>query len=398
MDSIFIYRKAEASGRDAGPLKGLKIAISSNIPIQGELSEAGSQALAGFTALEDAAVVARLTQNGATLVGATQVSEFGLGLLQNAAGEAIVSGEATAELALDLAGEVRLAAARASLWGFKPSYGLIPRLGIAGLIPSMEACGILTSTPGDIRNIVKAIAGPDERDFSQPAQSAPDFSYAGIDPEKVSLGFIEETVKDMPAAAHDAFEEEIYELQKAGFAVRKLSLPEYPLFRLVHSVVGSVEASSSAGRYDSVRYGRRAPGAKNWNEMYLQSRGASFGTLLKSYLIQGAFFQFERYAAYENACRIRARLVKDAERLATQADVLVFPVQNAAASDAPDTLADLYKQFAHTAQANITGCPALCVPPLAANRIALQLVGPKNADARVIALGEHLDRQRKGGN
>ncbi len=397
MDSIFIYRKAEASGRDAGPLKGLKIAISSNIPIQGELSEAGSQALAGFTALEDAAVVARLTQNGATLVGATQVSEFGLGLLQNAAGEAIVSGEATAELALDLAGEVRLAAARASLWGFKPSYGLIPRLGIAGLIPSMEACGILTSTPGDIRNIVKAIAGPDERDFSQPAQSAPDFSYAGIDPEKVSLGFIEETVKDMPAAAHDAFEEEIYELQKAGFAVRKLSLPEYPLFRLVHSVVGSVEASSSAGRYDSVRYGRRAPGAKNWNEMYLQSRGASFGALLKSYLIQGAFFQFEQYSAYDDACRIRARLLHETQKLFEQIDFLVGPAQNPVAGRSPDTLAGFYDQVAHTLLANVTGGPALYVPPSGPGRPGVELVGALGADARLLDLGDFLSRQPRGG-
>ena len=398
MDSIFCYLNTDIPDTSSGLLQGRKITTQPNIPVAGWSAEAGSQALAGFKALEDAAVVSRLTKNGAKITGATHMSEFGFGLAGSTAGLAIAQKEADAELMLDLAGEARLAAARAGVWGFKPSYGLVPRVGITGLIPSMEACGILGKTPGDIRAVLQAVAGPDERDFSQPDQAPPDFSTDGAEPEKITLGIIDEAANALPAKDRDAFKNEMDELKKAGFRVKTLSWPDYLLCLTVHRIIGSVEASSCAGRYDSVRYGKRAPGAKNWNEMYLQSRGASFGTLLKSYLIQGAFFQFERYAAYENACRIRARLVKDAERLATQADVLVFPVQNAAASDVPETLADLYKQFAHTAQANITGCPALCVPPLATNRIALQLVGFQNADARVITLGEHLDGQRKGGN
>jgi len=397
MDSIFCQRNPDISDTSSGLLHGKKIATQPNIPVAGWPAEAGSQALAGFKALEDAAVIERLTKNGANITGATHMSEFGFGLAGSAAGLAIAKNEADAELILDLAGEARLAAARAAVWGFKPGYGLVPRVGITGLIPSMETCGILSKTPGDIRAVLKAIAGPDERDFSQPDQAPPDFSSGSIEPKKITLGVIDEAANALPAQDRDAFKKEIDELKKAGFSIKTLSWPDYALCLTVHQIVGSVEASSCAGRYDSVRYGKRAPGAKNWNEMYLQSRCASFGTLLKSYLIQGAFFQFERYAAYENACRIRARLVKDAERLATQAGALVFPVQNAATPDAPETLADLYKQFAHTAHANITGFPALYVPPSAANWPGLQLIGPQNAEARVIAVGEYLFSQRTGG-
>ena len=398
MDSIFCYRNPDTSETSSGLLQGKKIAVQPNIQIAGWPAEAGSQALAGFKALEDAAVVSRLSKNGAKIMGATHMSEFGFGLVGSTAGRAIAEKGTDAELMLDLAGEARLAAARAGVWGFKPGYGLVPRVGITGLIPSMEACGILGKTPGDIRALLQAVSGPDERDFSQPDQTPPDFSTDGIEPDKITLGVIDEAVNALPAKDRDAIEKEMDELKKAGVSVKTLSWPDYPLCLTVHRIVGSVEASSCAGRYDSVRYGKRAPGAKNWNEMYLQSRGASFGTLLKSYLIQGALFQFERYDTYENACRIRARLVKDVGRLATQADVLVFPLHNADASDAPETLADLYKQFAHTAHASITGCPALCVPPSATGRPAMQLVGPVNADARVMALGEYVYRQRKGGN
>ncbi len=398
MDSIFCYRNPDTPYTSSGLLREMIIATQPNIPVAGWPAEAGSQALAGFKALEDAAVVERLMQNDANISGTTHMSEFGFGLDGSTAGLAIAQNEADTELVLDLVGEARLAAARAGVWGFKPGYGLVPRVGITGLIPSMEACGILGKSPGDIRAVLQAVAGPDERDFSQPDQAPPDFLTDGIDPEKITLGVIDEAANAQPAKDRTVFQKEMDELKKAGFRVKTLSWPDYALCLTVHRIVGSVEASSCAGRYDSVRYGKRAPGAKNWNEMYLQSRGASFGTLLKSYLIQGAYFQFERYDAYENACRIRARLVKDTERLLAQVDVLVFPVQNAVTPDAPETLAGLYEQFAYTAHANITGCPALCVPPSAADRSAVQLVGPKNADARVMALGEYLDRQRKGGN
>jgi aspartyl-tRNA(Asn)/glutamyl-tRNA(Gln) amidotransferase subunit A len=157
-----------------------------------------------------------------------------------------------------------------------------------------------------------------------------------------------------------------------------------------------VEASSCAGRYDSVRYGRRCPGARNWNDMYLSSRGAAFGPLLKSYLLQGAFFQFERYGAYEDACRIRARLVADMQRLTGEADFLVLPATDSAG--APASLADLYARFALTAFANVTGQPALYLPPARDAAAGFQLAGPRLSDARLLALGEHLLNLRRGGN
>ena len=171
------------------------------------------------------------------------------------------------------------------------------------------------------------------------------------------------------------------------------------LFPLVHSIVGSVEASSCAGRYDSVRYGRRAPGAKNWNEMFLRSRGAAFGTLVKSYLFQGAYFQFERFAAYEDACRIRARLLSDMQKLSGQADFFIFPAAAAGNSDQGDFLGDIYEQFTATLFANVTGQPALYLPPASGTSASgFQLTGPRLSDARVLALGEHLVNLRQKGN
>jgi len=140
-----------------------------------------------------------------------------------------------------------------------------------------------------------------------------------------------------------------------------------------------------------VRYGPRAPGARNWNEMYLQSRGAAFGPLLKRLLFQGAFFQFERYEAYENACRIRARLLAAMQRLSAQADVLALPAGDGEPGGNPATPADIWAGFSPTLFANVTGQPALILPPAPDGaRPAIQLAAARLQDARLLAAGEEL--------
>jgi len=398
MDSVFFYRSPETAAPKGGHLQGLKIAIQPNISVAGWPTDAGSNALIGFAALEDATIVRRLRQAGASVCGSTRMSEFGFGLQNSKAGEALRQQTADAELVIDLMGESRLAASRVGVCGFKPSYGLVSRFGLIGLIPSMECCGVLSASLKNIRDIMKTIAGQDELDFSLPDEEAPDFSPQEIDPQETSIGVIAEAQSALPAEQEELFRASLDELREAGFSLREVSMPDFSLFSLVHRIVGSVEASSCAGRYDSVRYGQRAPGAKNWNDMYLLSRGAAFGPLMKSYLFQGAFFQFERYGAYEDACRIRARLLADMQRLTSQADYLVLPAVDWAPSGAPALLADTYAQFASTAFANVTGQPALYLPPASdAAHSGFQLAGPRLSDALLLALGEHLLNVRQGG-
>ena len=397
MDSIFVYRHAGPAAPTAGPLQGIRVAIQSGISAAGWPTDAGSRALADFSALEDATVVHRLRNAGAFLCGSTRASEFGFGLQDSAAGEVLRRKAADAELLLDIAGEGRLAAERADVCGFKPSYGLVSRFGLVGLIPSMESCAVLSDRIGTIRDILSAVAGPDERDFSLPDEDPPDFSVGGVDPQKTTLGVLAETQGLLSDAQETLFRVAVGGLKKAGFPIREMSMPDFSLFLLVHRIAGSVEASSCAGRYDSVRYGRRAPGARSWNDMYLSSRGAAFGPLLKSYLLQGAFFQFERYGAYEDACRIRARLAADMQRLTKEADFLVLPAPEDAAGE-PASLADLYDRFALTAFANVTGQPVLYLPPAGDAAAGVQLTGPRLSDARLLALGEHLLNLRRGGN
>ena len=152
MDSPFFYRNPAAPAAPSGPLAGSKIAVQPNLSVAGWPADAGSNALADFKALEDATIVKRLRQAGASLCGATRMSEFGFGLDGGCtAGQAVEAGSADAEIVLDMTGESRLCAG--NVCAFKPSYGIVPRVGVTGLIPSMETPGVLARDPGLIRRL-----------------------------------------------------------------------------------------------------------------------------------------------------------------------------------------------------------------------------------------------------
>lgn len=387
MDSVFVHRNQESAPPSKGALAGLRVAIQPNISVVGWPTEAGSRALARYRAVEDATVVRRLRAAGARLCGSTRMSEFGFGLKGSRAGESVAGREADAELVLDLMGECRAAGLRVGVCAYKPSYGLVSRQGIVGLIPSMECCGIVSESLDVVRRVLATIAGPDEFDFSLPEEPPPDFASAACRPAS-TVGVLAEARAGLPEAEKTVFESALEGLERAGFSLRELTLPDFPLFPLVHGIVGSVEASSSAGRYDSVRYGLRAPGAGNWNDMYLASRREAFGTVVKSYLLQGAFFQFERFASYEDACRIRARLISGMDRLLGQVDLLALPAPGPEPSDG--RLREVCAPYAGAMFANVTGQPVLCLPAAAPGGGGIQLAGARRGDARVLEAGERI--------
>ena len=396
MDAIFSYRNPETNATVAGRLNGMTVALPPDIAVAGWPADAASHALYNYIAPEDATIVQRLRQAGAHLCGYTRTSEFGFGFQASQVGEAVRRNVASVELVLDLMGESRMAAQYAAVCGFKPSYGLISRFGIIGLIPSMECCGILSRSVPVIRDVFQAISGSDAMDFSLPELPVPDYSPTTVQPCDISFGFIPETLSCLTEEQKAQYHNLLAVWQKAGFNLLEISLPEYSLFSLVHKIVGSVEASSCAGRYDSVRYGHRVPGAKNWNDMYLLSRGAAFGTLLKSYLFQGAFFQFERFNAYEHACRIRARLVAAMQEINKRVDLLVLPLVRFMPSGETVSLDAAYAAYVTTVFANVTGQPVLYLPLLADSLVGVQLAGPRLSDVKLMAIGEFLLNLHKG--
>ena len=402
MSNHFFYLDPAPRATGEGFLTGTKIAVQSNISVRDWPTTAGSVALENYTALEDATVVERIRSQGGVIVGSSRMSELGFGLRDDG-GEAVLrEGQADALILTDFLGESRITAAEAGVFGFKPTYGLVSRFGLIGLIPSMESYGLASSSPRTIAALMDSIAGPDKRDFSMSDRSKLDFlSKEGEAPRIVKAGIPAEAMAILTDDEKLIFRKGTERLAAYGIDVSEVSLPEFELFPVVHGVVGSVEASSSAGKYDGVRYGHRAQGAKNWNDMYLKSRGEAFGTLVKSYLFQGAYFQFENYEIFEKAGRIRARLVKGLNDLLDRVDALILPTKRMSfEARRAETVADVYRAFTLTLPANVAGLPALQLPGFLMNGtgdLGMQLIGPAFGDAGLLGLA-NLISQQKGTN
>ena len=377
-------------------MTGKSFVIQPNVSVRGWRTEAGALALKGFVAVEDATVIDRLHKAGATLVGATRMSELGFGLDGDTTSMALLRGRADMALMTDMMGEARIAAARIGAYGFKPTHGIVSRFGWIGLAPSMECCGLLARTPKEMADTMGVMAGEDERDFSLHRGELPDFKQGAGDAHPVRrIGVVKELAAALSETEAKALRNGLDRLSALGLDVREVGLADHGLFPIVHRVIGSVEASSSCGKYDGVRYGYRTTAAvKTWNEMYLQSRGESFGLPLKAYLFQGAYFQFENYAAFENAARIRARLVRNMEGLLSQVDALVSPTRREAIHNAPDmTVGAVYDECALTLPANVTGLPAVQIPGLVTDGdvdLGLQIIGARLSDARLLSLAVRL--------
>ena len=187
--------RAVAGGERVGPLHGVPMTIKEAFPVAGMRSTWGSPQFAGQVADRDAAVVRRLRQAGAVLVGTTNVSPMLADVTQTAnevygrtvnpwdparsaggssggAAASVAAGLAYLEYGSDLAGSIRIPAAFCGVYGLKPTAGTVPLTGFHPPGPSvgpshmayLSAVGPLARSAGDLRTTLSATAGPEEPD------------------------------------------------------------------------------------------------------------------------------------------------------------------------------------------------------------------------------------------
>ncbi len=172
------------AGISLGPLDGVIVSIKDLFDVAGETTTAGSILLRDAApAARDAAVVRRLHQAGAVIIGKTNMVEFafsGVGLNPhygtpgNAAdplrvpggsssGAGVSVAEGTSEIAIgsDTGGSVRIPASLNGVVGFKPTARRVPLEGAFPLSPSLDSIGPLARNVQDCA-IADAIMAGDE--------------------------------------------------------------------------------------------------------------------------------------------------------------------------------------------------------------------------------------------
>ena len=396
-DNCYAYHEVtEQSSSEAGKSR-LRVTVQSNMSVKGWPTDAGSLALEKYVALEDSALIENLKKAHVTIPGSTRMAELGFGIAGDAASVIIKEDSVDACLVTDTLGEARHTAAMSATIGFKPSYGICSRYGLIGLVPSMECTGVVARDIDVIAVLMQAMSLKDQRDISMLTSGIPDFTLVAARKNSITrLGIIREVNEHLEENEREALTSALSRMSECGLEVVEISIPDFSLIPSVHAVIAATEASSAAGKYDGVRYGHRAAGTSNWNEMYLKSRAESFGILLKSFLFQGAYYQFKNYEAFEDACRIRRRLLCQAHTAFEGVGAFVLPTRrlhhDAAAAT---TVSQVYDAFSLTAMASLLGFPAVSIPGfVAAGNVdcGLQIVAPYLHDVEILAVAGHCQK------
>ena len=364
-------RRAEAeiaAGRWRGPLHGIPYGAKDLLATAGGIPTTwGAAPLREQRFDEDATVISRLQDVGAVLVAKLAMVELagGMGYRQprasftgpgispwgpdawsggssSGSGSAVAAGLVPFAIGSETWGSILSPAANCGVTGLRPTYGRVSRHGAMALCWTLDKLGPLALTADDCGLVLDAIAGPDPRD---PTAAGRSFAYdaSEVSGRRFRFGVIRDVTAGAEPAVRAAFERSLQLLEKIG-TVEEITLADLPYEAVTRTIL-------------------------------LAEAASAFEDMIESGAIAGLTAPEDHYTAYARdailakdyvrAQRVRALIVREADRALSRLDALVAPGRPAVASP-------LDREFRSAARGNVAdvmgalgngaGLPAIAVP------------------------------------
>jgi aspartyl-tRNA(Asn)/glutamyl-tRNA(Gln) amidotransferase subunit A len=392
-----------ATGRYRGPLHGVPIGVKDLCATKGVRTTAGSKILADWVPDEDAAVIRRLREAGAIIVGKTHLHEYAFGATginphygparnpwdperitggsSSGSGAAVAAGLCFAALGSDTGGSVRIPASLCGIVGLKATYGRVSLEGVVPLAWSLDHIGPMARTARDCALVLAAIAGLDPNDPTTADAPVEDWAaalhggLAGLRIGVPTAYAYEATEPDVAAVVHDA----IATLERLGAEVKQLELPVLQEYGANLALTLVSEAAA-------------------YHQANMEQRPQDYGDDVRMRIQLGLD---QKAADYVRAARARdeARRTAD-ETLLSEVDLLAMPttlrtavpIDSVAKDDPTLGLTRLTGPF------DLTGQPACSVPCGLTEQglpVGLQLVG-RRFDERTVLRAAHAFETESG--
>ncbi len=420
---------AKLAKGEGGALEGLPLAIKDLFCTKGIRTTAGSKILGNFEPPYESTVTQNLWDAGAVMLGKTNMDEFAMGSSNETSAHGAVfnpwraknstanlvpggsSGGSSAAVAADLClaatgtdtgGSIRQPAAVTGTVGIKPTYGRCSRWGIVAFASSLDQAGPMTKTVRDAAILLKSMASVDAKDSTSVDLPVPDYEKlleGGIKGLKVGIPK-EYRIDGAPPEIAALWDKGADWLKAQGAEIVEVSLPHTKYALPTYYIVAPAEASSNLARYDGVRFGHRAKGARDITDLYEKSRFEGFGAEVQRRILIGTYVLSAGYydAYYSRAQKLRSLIARDFTEAYKKCDVLLTPATPGPAfgiGENSDDPVAMYLNDVFTVTVNLAGLPGLSVPAgLTASGLplGLQIIGKAFDEATVLRTGFAIEQ------
>lgn len=417
-----------ASGRPAGPLAGVPIALKDNICLSHGRTTCASRLLENYQSPFDATAARALMDAGAVIVGKTNLDEFAMGSStehsifgptrnphdpervpggsSGGSAAAVAAGMVPVAIGSDTGGSIRQPAAFCGLVGVKPTYGRVSRYGLVAYASSLDQIGPLARDCADAALVLDVLCGKDDRDATSADLPGPN-SLDRLDKPVPELVLGVPTQAWSPAnhpAVTASLQGAIERSRGLGARIIDIDLPLSDYAVAAYYIVAPAEASSNLARFDGVRFGRRAEGATDLADMLCKSRREGFGPEVRKRIMLGTHVLSSGYydAYYTTALKVRRR-VKDDFDAAFRAGchAVLMPTTPGPAFKIGEKIGDalaMYMEDVYTVGVNLAGLPALSIPAGSVSEgganlpIGVQLVGQPFQESELMRIARMLER------
>lgn len=401
----------------ARPLEGIPFAIKDNFCTNKIRTTAGSKMLENFIPAYESTITQKLFDAGAIMLGKTNMDEFAMGSStetsffnptinpvgvdlgfnnlvpggsSGGSAAAVAGGLAVAALGTDTGGSIRQPASYCGLVGFKPTYGVCSRYGIAAYASSLDQAGVLTKSVNDAAIIMDVIAGGDPRDST----SIPKENYSFVKTlesptPKLKIGFPKE-VRQLESTSDVS---KIWQLaeslsKRMGAEIVEVSLPHIMYALPAYYIIALSEASSNLARYDGIRFGYRTSNPENIQDLYNRTRAEGFGEEVQRRILLGTFSLSSGYydAYYLRAQKVRNLIAGEFKSAFEKVDIMFMPTTPTSAfeiGEHSDDPVKMYLEDIFTVPVNLAGLPAISLPIAKSSNgmpLGLQLIGAPSKD------------------
>jgi Asp-tRNA(Asn)/Glu-tRNA(Gln) amidotransferase A subunit family amidase len=225
----FVCHDGNARAASAGPLRGIAVGIKDIIDTADFPTEMGSSIYRGWRPRADASVVMMLKQAGATLIGKTTTTAFAAndptatvnphnhghtpGGSSSGSAAAVAAGMIPLALGTQTGGSVIRPASFCGVAAIKPTYRLLPTVGVKCFSWTLDTVGLFAA---GVNDLARALAAMTNR---------PQLSEATIRAPRV--GLVGQEFAGAPeAAGEEALRIAAAAVERAGATVRAATLPE----------------------------------------------------------------------------------------------------------------------------------------------------------------------------